>query len=98
MTSRRAALAAAEYSVRERMALSRDNLLARRAATLNRAVTKPSLPTRVREIVSTAPNVTLVAAFIVGSLVLGPMKVVSLVVRNGLAAWIAKTVRKMMGR
>lgn len=57
----------------------------------------PSLATRVREIVSVAPNVTLLAAVPVGTPVIGPRNIAEVVVRNGLLAWIAKTVRQMAG-
>jgi len=98
MTSRLAALAAAESDVRARMAVSRANLVAaREAARLLPAASRPSLTMRVRELVSTAPNVTLLAAVIVGSLVIGPRRIVGVVVRNGLVAWIAKTVRRVVG-
>lgn len=98
MTSRSAALAAAESTLLERMALSRANLVAaREAARLQSGMNRPSLTARVREIVSIAPNVTLLAALLVGSLVIGPRKIVGVVVRNGLLAWIGKTVRRIAG-
>jgi hypothetical protein len=98
MTSRLAALAAAESDVRARMAVSRANLVAaREAARLVPGASMPSLTMRARELVSTAPNVTLLAAVLVGSLVIGPRRIVGVVVRNGLVAWIAKTVRRVAG-
>lgn len=98
MTSRLAALAAAESDVRARMAVSRANLVAaREAARLLPGAGRPSLTLRVRELVSTAPNVTLLAAVLVGSLVIGPRRIVGVVVRNGLVAWLAKTVRRVVG-
>ena len=98
MTSRLAALAAAESDVRERMAVSRAHLVAaQEAARLRPAASRPSFPMRARELVSVAPNVTLLAAVLVGSLVIGPRRIAGVVVRNGLLAWIAKTVRRIAG-
>ena len=99
MTSRQSPHTAAERALRERMAESRAILItAREAARLRTASGMPSLPTRVREIVSTAPHVMLLLALLAGSIVIGPRRVVSMVVRNGLAAWISKNVRRIAGR
>ncbi|SEK12864.1 hypothetical protein [Paraburkholderia diazotrophica] len=98
MTSRLAALAEAESVVLERMAVSRANLLdARKTALLHEIRSRPSLLRRVKELVSIAPNVTLLAAVLVGSLLIGPREIARVVVRNGLLAWIAKTVRRIAG-
>ncbi|BCF92256.1 hypothetical protein [Paraburkholderia sp. PGU16] len=98
MTSRLAVLAAAESDVRARMAVSRANLVAAREAARGlQGASRPSLTLRARELVSTAPNVMLLAAVLVGSLVIGPRRIVGVVVRNGLVAWIAKTVRRVAG-
>ncbi|WP_233849642.1 hypothetical protein [Paraburkholderia sp. HD33-4] len=83
MTSR-SVLAAAESAVLERMAVSRANLVtARVTAHLQQTGGKPT--------------VTLLAALLVGSLVMGPRKIVGVVVRNAFVAWIAKTVRRIAG-
>ncbi|MEX3937594.1 hypothetical protein AB4Y32_38710 [Paraburkholderia phymatum] len=98
MTSRLAALAEAESVVLERMAVSRSNLLdARKTALVHEIRSRPSLLMRIKDLVSTAPNVTLLAAVLVGSLVIGPRTIARVVVRNGLLAWIAKTVRRIAG-
>jgi hypothetical protein len=98
MTSRLAVLAAAESDVRARMAVSRANLVAAREAARGLpGASRPSLTLRARELVSTAPNVMLLAAVLVGSLVIGPRRIVGVVVRNGLVAWIAKKVRRVAG-
>ncbi|MBP0588387.1 hypothetical protein J8I87_01380 [Paraburkholderia sp. LEh10] len=98
MTSRVEVLAAAESVVLERMAVSRANFLAaREAARVDETGQPSSLPMRVRDLVSTAPNVMLLAAMLVGSLVIGPRKVAGVVVRNGLVAWIATRVRRIAG-
>ncbi|MEI6002326.1 hypothetical protein H3V53_35945 [Paraburkholderia bengalensis] len=98
MISKATALAAAEASVLERMAASRASLVtARNAMQLRQIGASPSLVARAREYVSVAPNVTLLAAILVGSLVVGPRKITGVVVRNGLLAWIARTVRRLAG-
>ncbi|WP_245253625.1 hypothetical protein [Paraburkholderia sp. LEh10] len=80
------------------MAVSRANFLAaREAARVDETGQPSSLPMRVRDLVSTAPNVMLLAAMLVGSLVIGPRKVAGVVVRNGLVAWIATRVRRIAG-
>jgi hypothetical protein len=86
--------------VLERMALSRADLLtAQRAARLEDAGQKRSLvPARLPALIATAPNVTLLVAVFLGSLIIGPKKIASVVVRNGLMGWIAKTVRRLAGR
>jgi hypothetical protein len=98
MTSRLAALAEAESVVLERMAISRANLLeARKTALAHEIGSRPSLLRRAKELVSIAPNVTLLTAVLVGSLLIGPREIGRVVVRNGLLAWIAKTVRRIAG-
>ncbi|MBP0595406.1 hypothetical protein J8I87_38330 [Paraburkholderia sp. LEh10] len=98
MTSRSEAHQQREDTLRERMAMSRENLLATRAALLLEEARKPSLPARFHELYSTAPNVTLLIAIAFGALIIGPRRIVSVVVRNGLIGWVAKTVRRVAGR
>ncbi|HVE09347.1 MAG TPA: hypothetical protein VNE00_18985 [Paraburkholderia sp.] len=83
-----------------RMAVSRADLLAAHdAVKLAEAGRRPSFaPANLPALVRTAPNVTLLAALLLGSLILGPRRIARLVVRNGLSAWIARTVRRMAGR
>ncbi|ACC74347.1 hypothetical protein PPMP20_21700 [Paraburkholderia phymatum] len=88
-----------EMLLRERLAASRADLLARSVALKaesRRGI--PSLPARGLELVCVAPNVTLLAAVLAGALILGPRKIAAIVVRNGLAGWIAKNVRLRAGQ
>ncbi|MEI5995907.1 hypothetical protein H3V53_01340 [Paraburkholderia bengalensis] len=98
MNARTSARLQREALLRERMAVSRDQLLAERAALLLEDARRPSLPARLHELYSTAPNVTMLTAFALGMLVIGPRRVVSVVVRNGLIGWLGKTVRRAAGR
>jgi hypothetical protein len=100
MTSRSTLHLESRAAVLERMAASRAELLAaQRAAKLQEAGRKPSLLlTQLPALISTAPTVSLLVAVILGSLIVGPRKIASVVVRNGLMAWIAKTVRRLAGR
>jgi hypothetical protein len=96
---RRSRVAERETLVRARLAASRDELLASSIAMKAQYATQgPSLPARGLELVSTAPNVTLLAATLVGALVVGPRKMATLVVRNGLVGWVGKSVRRRVGR
>ncbi|GAB2909485.1 hypothetical protein GCM10027093_54490 [Paraburkholderia jirisanensis] len=88
-------------AVLARMAVSRADLLAAREAAAAKAGAprrSSFAPANLPALVSTAPNVTLLAAILLGSLILGPRRIASLVVRNGLTAWIARTVRRVAGR
>lgn len=87
-------------AVLERMAESRAHLLAaQRTVQLSEAKRKPSLlPARLPALIAVAPNVTLAIAVLIGSLVIGPRKIATVVVRNGLMGWIARTVRRLAGR
>ena len=84
-----------EALLRTRLAESRADLLARSIALRQESLRKgPSLVARGRELVSVAPNVTLLAAVIVSALVVSPRKIAAVVVRNGLVGWIGKNVRR----
>jgi hypothetical protein len=86
-------------AVLARMAVTRADLLAARDVAKAGASRRGSLaPANLPALVGTAPNVTLLAAILLGSLILGPRRIASLVVRNGLTAWIARTVRRLAGR
>ncbi|HEY3597155.1 MAG TPA: hypothetical protein VGL08_06550 [Paraburkholderia sp.] len=100
MTSRSPPNDASRALLLARMSASRADLLATRAAArLADAHRKPAFaPANLPALVATAPHVTLLAAILVGALILGPRRMASVVVRNGLAAWIAKTVRRLAGR
>lgn len=83
-----------------RMATSRADLLATNRKVQAIAVSRKTTltPAILPALVATAPNVLFLIAMVVGSLVLGPRKTVTLAVRNGLTAWIAKMVRRLVGR
>jgi hypothetical protein len=88
-------------AVLARMAVTRADLLAAHEvakAGAQRRTSSSFAPANLPALVSTAPNVTLLAAIVLGSLILGPRRIASLVVRNGLTAWIARTVRRLAGR
>jgi hypothetical protein len=91
---------ASRTALRARMAASRAELLAAHdAAKLADARRKPVFTaSNLRALAASAPHVTLVAAILAGALVLGPRRIATVVVRNGLAGWIAKTVRRLAGR
>ncbi|MDQ7977279.1 hypothetical protein QYH69_08465 [Paraburkholderia sp. SARCC-3016] len=91
---------ASRIALRARMAESRAELLAARdAAKLAEARRQPVFTvSNARALAVSAPHVTLVAAILAGALVLGPRRIATVVVRNGLIGWIAKTVRRMAGR
>ena len=102
MTARSTFFLESEASLLKRMEASRAQLLiAQCAVKRHEAERKPSFldtATRLPALVSTAPTVSLVIAVIVGCLIVGPKKIATVVVRNGLVAWIAKTVRRLAGR
>jgi hypothetical protein len=87
-------------ALRARMAASRSELLAARdAAKLADARRKPSFtPANLPALVASAPHLTLLVAILAGTLILGPRRIVTVVVRNGLTAWTAQTVRRLVGR
>ncbi|SEJ18604.1 hypothetical protein [Paraburkholderia diazotrophica] len=89
----------AEKQMLTRMATSRTQLLAAQAATRSGEQTrKPSLFFRAQELVATAPNITLLTVIVASAAIIGPRKMTSLVVRNGLAGWIGKSVRRLAER
>ncbi len=100
MTSRSHLNDASRAALLARMAASRAQLIAtQEAVQLADAQRKTTFaPARLPALLATAPHVTLLAAIVDGSLILGPRRIASVVVRNGLAAWIAKTVRRLAGR
>ncbi|TDG03269.1 hypothetical protein E1N52_35845 [Paraburkholderia guartelaensis] len=45
-----------------------------------------------------APNVTMLGSLLLGTLLLGPRRVVPVVLRTGLTGWIARNVRILFAR
>jgi hypothetical protein len=91
---------ASRAALRARMAASRAELLAAHdAAKLAELRRKPVFTaSAMRELAVSAPHVTLAAAILAGTLLLGPRRIATVVVRNGLTGWIGKTVRRLAGR
>jgi hypothetical protein len=83
-----------------RMAATRAELLAAHdAVRLAEARRKPVFTaSNVRALAASAPHVTLAAAILAGAMLLGPRRIATVVVRNGLTGWIAKMVRRLVGR
>jgi hypothetical protein len=92
-------LAEREALIRAHLAASRIDLLATqvalKAGDLHRVA---PLPVRAFELVKVAPNVMLLTAILVGALTVGPRKIASVIVRNGLVGWIGKNARQLAGR
>ncbi|MBN3757668.1 hypothetical protein G3N95_32425 [Paraburkholderia sp. Tr-20389] len=88
-----------EALLRAQFAASRTELLARSVALkVESAQRAQPWPVLGLELVKTAPNVTLLAAVLVSTLVVGPRKMASVVVRNGLVGWVGKNVRRRAGQ
>lgn len=45
-----------------------------------------------------APTVTLFASIVLGSLIVGPKRIVPVVMRAGVTGWVARNVRTFVGR
>lgn len=54
--------------------------------------------TNVAQALYEAPRVTLLGSVVLAALILGPKRVVPLVVRTGLTSWVARNVRAAVGR
>jgi hypothetical protein len=89
-----------EAALLARMAASRTALLAARDTAKHADARRKPVSTLsyLSALVSDAPHVTLLAAIVAGALIFGPRHIVTVVVRNGLTAWIAKTVKRLAGR
>lgn len=90
-----------ELVILTRMATTRAKLLAARSASfsaLDGRRANALTPSNVVAAFARAPNVTLLAAIVLGSLIVGPRRIALVVVRSGLTGWIASTVRKLTGR
>ncbi|WP_118179615.1 hypothetical protein [Paraburkholderia phosphatilytica] len=47
---------------------------------------------------SAAPNVTLLGSVVLGMLLVGPKRIVPVVLRTGFTSWVARNVRGVVGR
>ncbi|WP_321921316.1 hypothetical protein [Paraburkholderia guartelaensis] len=54
--------------------------------------------TNVAHALYDAPRVTLLGSIALAALMLGPKRVVSVVVRTGLTSWVSRNVRALVGR
>lgn len=99
---------AREAAVLERMQTSRERFRAvdraLRTAGVHRSATQSAQNslaltlTNVARALHDAPRVTLLGSIALAALVLGPRRVVPLVVRTGLTSWVSRNVRAVVGR
>ncbi|WP_321855008.1 hypothetical protein [Paraburkholderia tropica] len=92
-----------EALVLDRLALARAQLLAanlelrdmqtRKAQRSERALTVSNVGRALLD----APMVSLLASIVLGSLIVGPKRVVPVVMRVGVSAWLTRTVRAVIG-
>ncbi|MFP3707948.1 hypothetical protein [Paraburkholderia tropica] len=93
-----------EAIVLERLALARAKLLAanlelrdmrnRKAQRPERALTVSNVGRALLD----APMVTLLGSIMLGSLIVGPKRVVHVVTRAGVSGWITRNLRAVIGR
>ncbi|MBB5415911.1 hypothetical protein QF000_006874 [Paraburkholderia atlantica] len=90
----------ARITILERMEASRTALVA-----ANRTAVLPTARAASRSPVSTvfaslaeAPHVALLLALVVGGIVLGPRRTLSIAGRSGVTAWIARNVRRAIAQ
>ncbi|TDG09816.1 hypothetical protein E1N52_04655 [Paraburkholderia guartelaensis] len=99
---------ARETAVLVRMQVTREQLCAAdralRAGSIRRPATRDArnpralTVTNVAHALYDAPRVTLLGSIVLASLMLGPKRVVPLVVRTGLTSWVSRNVRALVGR
>ncbi|MBB5445834.1 MULTISPECIES: hypothetical protein [unclassified Paraburkholderia] len=90
----------ARVTILERMEASRAALLvANRTAALPalRAASRSSAG-NVLASLAEAPHVALLLALVIGGIVLGPRRTLSIAGRSGLTAWIARNVRRSIAQ
>ncbi|MCC8402317.1 hypothetical protein LJ655_10500 [Paraburkholderia sp. MMS20-SJTN17] len=90
----------ARITVLERMEASRTALVAanRKAALPTaRAAGRPSVG-NLYAALTEAPRVTMLVALVVGIIVFGPRRTLTIAGRSGLTAWIASNVRRALTR
>ncbi|WP_322030291.1 hypothetical protein [Paraburkholderia sp. J76] len=97
-----------EAAVLERMHMTREQFRAvdsalrttsARRSAARRAPNPQALTlTNVGRALYDAPHVTLLGSIALAALVLGPKRVVPLVVRTGLTTWVSRNVRAVVGR
>lgn len=92
-----------EAMILDRLALARAQLLAanlelrdmqsRKAQRSERALTVSNVGRALLD----APTVTLLASIVLGSLMVGPKRVVPVIMRVGVSAWITRNLRAVIG-
>ncbi|MFP4891076.1 hypothetical protein [Paraburkholderia sp. EG304] len=90
----------ARLTILERMEASRTALVvANQTAALPapRAASRSQLSTVLASLAE-APHVALLLALVVGGIVLGPRRTLSIAGRSGAAAWIARNVRRSIAQ
>ncbi|MEX3898257.1 hypothetical protein [Paraburkholderia sp. BR10954] len=90
----------ARLTILERMEASRTALVvANRTAALPAARAASRFPvSTVLASLAEAPHVALLLALVVGGIVLGPRRTLSIAGRSGAAAWIARNVRRSIAQ
>jgi len=93
-----------QAAIIDHMALTRAQLLAANLELRDTRSRKKSMSdnaltfSNVGHALLDAPTVTLLASIALGSLIVGPKRIVPVVVRAGLTGWIARNVRGFIGR
>jgi hypothetical protein len=92
-----------EVAILERMEATRARLLAfsrRSREDLTRHVRSAQALTtaNIARAFLTAPHVTLLGSIVLATLILGPRRVIPVVVRTSLTSWVARNVRALVGR
>jgi hypothetical protein len=90
----------ARVAILERMEASRTALVvANRTAALPavRAASRSSVSNALASLAE-APHVALLLALVIGGIVLGPRRTLSIAGRSGLTAWIARNVRRAIAQ
>lgn len=92
-----------EADIVNRMALARAQLLAANLelrdmrARKKRASDSGLTLSNVGRALLDAPTVTLLVSIVLGSLIVGPKRIVPVVVRAGFTGWVARNVRTFIG-
>jgi len=92
-----------EAAVLTRMELTRTQLLAanvglRMGEHTSRPRKNALTLSNIGRALIAAPNVTLLGSIVLGSLLLGPKRIVPVVLRTGLTGWVARNVRAFVAR
>jgi hypothetical protein len=102
--SRRAQMIRAESEavLLDHMELTRAQLLAHnvglRAAEHAPTRANPLTLANVGRALSAAPHVALLGSILLGTLLIGPRRIVPIVLRTGLTAWVARNIRMLLTR